>query len=319
MPTFQAGQHKTAAAPVTVIPAGLNCQLELFLGPNEDTKIVQTTTSFTSIGTQQTVMLGLAMPSDAGTYHVYLDLYVEGNLIGAYQATDDVTISAGECTPGDSKCVGYDLYECSSQSMWYLYQADSPTCGYIPPECTPGVQMCEGYDLYQCSAQGFWQLIESNSTSCGYVPPECTPGQTKCEGYTLYECNSSGFWALKERNSPSCGYVLVIPDMGISLMWDAGLPFAHDSIHTAKMRITNKGGQQVSVKVILYAGYNGGTPAESQGYVSLTLNPYQTIDMNWATYQFWIMYSPYTYLGEVWTSGWETRICSERFNNVTVI
>lgn len=105
--------------------------------------------------------------------------------------------------------------------------------------------------------------------------------------------------------------------MGLSFSGDP--TFTDGSIHTAIMHITNKGGQQVTVVVCLLAGYNGGTPSESQGYVTLTLDPGQTIDVSWATYQFWTMYSPYTYLGEVWTSDWGTRICSQRFEDVIVV
>jgi len=39
-----------------------------------------------------------------------------------------------------------------------------------PPECNEGETKCEGYDLYQCQ-NGRWVLKEQNSTQCGYVPP----------------------------------------------------------------------------------------------------------------------------------------------------
>ena len=95
--------------------------------------------------------------------------------------------------------------------------------------------------------------------------------------------------------------------------------FQDGSIHTAKVHTTNKGSQQVTVGVILYAGYNGGDPYESQGTITQILNPGQTIDVSWADYQFWTIYSPYTYRGEVWTSDWETLITSKRFEDVLVV
>jgi len=42
-----------------------------------------------------------------------------------------------------------------------------------PPECTPGETKCEGYNLYTCGADAKWHLTETNSTRCGYTPPTC--------------------------------------------------------------------------------------------------------------------------------------------------
>lgn len=36
------------------------------------------------------------------------------------------------CTPGDTKCIGFDLYECSAEKEWVLAEANSPTCGWEP-------------------------------------------------------------------------------------------------------------------------------------------------------------------------------------------
>jgi len=81
-------------------------------------------------------------------------------------------------------------------------------------ECFPGETKCEGYDLYECQ-DGRWVLKEQNSTKCGYVPPppppECNEGETKCEGYDLYECQD-GQWVLIEQNSQACGYQPTPPE-----------------------------------------------------------------------------------------------------------
>jgi len=43
----------------------------------------------------------------------------------------------------------------------------------VPPEvCTPGEAKCEGFDLYECSGEGKWVRVEENSPSCGWVPGE---------------------------------------------------------------------------------------------------------------------------------------------------
>lgn len=36
--------------------------------------------------------------------------------------------------------------------------------------CTPGTTKCEGYNLYTCNPEGKFVLTESNSPECGYVP-----------------------------------------------------------------------------------------------------------------------------------------------------
>lgn len=44
--------------------------------------------------------------------------------------------------------------------------------GVLP--CTPGTTKCVGYDLCTCSAAGEWKLTKQNATECGYVPPVCS-------------------------------------------------------------------------------------------------------------------------------------------------
>lgn len=95
MPEFAPGETKTAIAPITIMPAGLSCEAEVFLGPNDLTKVVSSgRIPFTSTGASQNVHLPVAMPATAGTYHVYIDVFAEGNRILAYQATEDVVIAA---------------------------------------------------------------------------------------------------------------------------------------------------------------------------------------------------------------------------------
>ena len=49
------------------------------------------------------------------------------------------------CTPGETKCVGLDLYECIPKTgdaggRWALMEANSPTCGWLPPGVGPEPQ-----------------------------------------------------------------------------------------------------------------------------------------------------------------------------------
>ena len=45
------------------------------------------------------------------------------------------------CTPGTTKCVGFDLLECDTEHKWVLLEANSPTCGWVPPEAVVSVEV----------------------------------------------------------------------------------------------------------------------------------------------------------------------------------
>lgn len=100
-PVMGPGTPHTAVAPITVSPSGLSCGAELFLGPDEATKVATSgMRAFTSTGAPQSVSFPVTMPSPGGfAYHVYLDVYANGYLIVAYIATEDVTVPAGEVGP----------------------------------------------------------------------------------------------------------------------------------------------------------------------------------------------------------------------------
>lgn len=100
MPEFSPSSAHTAIAPVVVKPSGLSCEAEVFLGPDEATKVVTSgLVVFTSTGASQDIHLPVTMPAEEGTYHVFIDVYAEGILIAAYKAIEDVTIApAIACT-----------------------------------------------------------------------------------------------------------------------------------------------------------------------------------------------------------------------------
>jgi len=92
---FQPGESKIAIAPITISPSGISCEAELFLGPDDQTKVATSgMIGFVSTGAEQDMILPIIMPADVGTYHVYLDVYAGGVLMGVYQATEDVLIEA---------------------------------------------------------------------------------------------------------------------------------------------------------------------------------------------------------------------------------
>lgn len=100
-PVMAPGVSRTAKAPITVSPSGLACEAELFLGPNDTTKVATSgKKTFTSTGASQSVRLPVTMPTDGGVaYHVYLDVFANSYRILAYQATEDVIIPKGTVGP----------------------------------------------------------------------------------------------------------------------------------------------------------------------------------------------------------------------------
>lgn len=100
-PVFAAGEMKTAVAPITILPSGLNCEVELFLGSDDQTKVASSgLISFISTGSQQMVSIAIQMPSPGGAlYHVYLDVSVEGTPILGAQGIEDVIIPTGSVGP----------------------------------------------------------------------------------------------------------------------------------------------------------------------------------------------------------------------------
>ena len=93
MPEFSPGESKTAIAPITAKPAGMNCEAELFLGPDELTKVASSgRVPFVSTGAAKNVSLPITMPSE-GTYHGYIDVFTEGLRFLAYKTKEDIAIS----------------------------------------------------------------------------------------------------------------------------------------------------------------------------------------------------------------------------------
>ena len=99
-PIFGPGVAKSATAQITVMPAGVVCSAELFLGTSETNKAATSSPkTFTSTGAAQNVALPVTMPSAGGAYHVYLDILASGIALGAFQATEDVLIATAQVGP----------------------------------------------------------------------------------------------------------------------------------------------------------------------------------------------------------------------------
>lgn len=95
MPSFAPGASKTAITAVILNPSGLSSETELFLGPDESTKVATSgRVPFISTGSSQNMSLPVIMPSQIGTYRVFLDVYAGGQLIAGYIASEDVQIQS---------------------------------------------------------------------------------------------------------------------------------------------------------------------------------------------------------------------------------
>ena len=94
-PVFVAGSTHTATASLIVSPAGLACTAELWL--TKDGGATKAASSgqvpFTSAGVTQSIVLPVTMPPGVGfSYAVLLDIESGGEILGAYQATENVVI-----------------------------------------------------------------------------------------------------------------------------------------------------------------------------------------------------------------------------------
>lgn len=108
MPEFSPGESKIAISPITAKPAGMACESELFLGPDELAKVATSgRIPFVSAGASQPVRLPIAMPSEPGTYHGYIDVYTGGIRFLAYKTIKDITI-VGVLDLGEIIILGID-------------------------------------------------------------------------------------------------------------------------------------------------------------------------------------------------------------------
>jgi len=95
MPQLEPGESRTAIAPIVAKPSGVDCEAELFLGPDDTTKVVSSgRVPFVSTGSTKNVNLPVTMPGAPGTYHGYIDVFAGGFRFLAYILKEDVVIAA---------------------------------------------------------------------------------------------------------------------------------------------------------------------------------------------------------------------------------
>ncbi len=95
MPQFAPNETKTAIAPIVAKPSGMNCEAELFLGPDPNTRAATSgRVPFVSTGAAKNVSLPITMPLAPGTYHGYIDVFAGDLRFLAYILKEDVVIAA---------------------------------------------------------------------------------------------------------------------------------------------------------------------------------------------------------------------------------
>jgi len=100
MPQFAPGVAKTAMAPIVAKPSGMSCEAELFLGPDDATKVVSSgLVPFVSTGAAKNVSLPITMPGAPGIYRGYIDVFAGGLRFLAYNLKEDVVIAAPVAPP----------------------------------------------------------------------------------------------------------------------------------------------------------------------------------------------------------------------------
>lgn len=96
MQVMKAGSAKIPTALISITPSGITCQAELFIGPDENTRVSTSgLIALTSTGEEQYITLPIVIPSveyAGAVYHAYIDVYVDSVLIASYQGIDDILI-----------------------------------------------------------------------------------------------------------------------------------------------------------------------------------------------------------------------------------
>ena len=164
---------------------------------------------------------------DDGEYTVIIEIQSPTHTLKIHHdfTVETKPVCTDECSPGDTKCVGYKYYTCGNYDSdpcleWSSGKIKIGKCGVecttnsdcpsrytcsnykceFEGECYSGETKCEGYYYYVCE-DGEWDYKGIVIGKCGV---ECSLGKTKCEGYNYYEC-SNYKWKDKGKVIGKCG------------------------------------------------------------------------------------------------------------------
>lgn len=83
-----------------------------------------------------------------------------------------------------------------------------------PVVCTPGETKCVGFNLYQCSARSQWELVEANSTTCGWTPTVNYVAPNPNWQVPVFDCHNIFNWWVERQSArarcPWCGAIVTI-------------------------------------------------------------------------------------------------------------
>jgi len=197
MPTYLSGVGKTVTVSVTN-PTGKSFvyTAELYLGLLKAASSGVITFTLAA-GETRDISYPVAMPSEAGTYPVFLDVHVAGQLIGAFQATEDVIILALNAELVNS-IQYYDLISggWSSTRNWYYNQA---SLARFTLKNTSSIRVIVGI-AFMGIKEGFW--IEPGQIKDWEIGPVQPQEGTHTYPYYIYVMDSSTGeeWIVEEGN-----------------------------------------------------------------------------------------------------------------------
>ena len=94
------GTPKNPRYPVTIEPPGLPVSGKLWVGQNESSQAAASPLVDFTTGNDVSVLFPITTPEIAGRFHVYLDIYYEGQVVLKFQDVDDILILSGSIGPG---------------------------------------------------------------------------------------------------------------------------------------------------------------------------------------------------------------------------
>lgn len=108
MPQFSPNYEAVATVKLTTKPEGLVCSGELYLVADSVVASTSGKKEFISTGSKQSIQFPIFMPLTPDTYKVFLDIFTQNILLGAYQAIEDVVIFSLEGVAILSLSADYD-------------------------------------------------------------------------------------------------------------------------------------------------------------------------------------------------------------------
>ncbi len=185
MPQFSPREIRTAVAPMSNPTAkSFSYAAELYLGLPKAASSGAISFSLAA-GETRNISFPVTMPDAPGTYPVYLDVFVAGQLLGAYQATEDVIIEA-PLVPFTFSNLSASRTRCQSATAWNTLNfgctITNPTGRSITHILTPmyRVGTKRGYSDPIARPEFARELTLSPGQSYNYYLPGNQPALDRC-------------------------------------------------------------------------------------------------------------------------------------------